>query len=84
MKKKNLDGSSGLNCRMKLSKNRWLFIKILKKNEKIYNEQKKLVNRYSDLAKKQQNQEFWIKATRYIAFPFIIVRVIYFCYINIF
>ena len=68
---------------MRVSKNQKLLIRILKKNEKIYKEQKKLVDKYYDLAKKQKNQEFWIKATRYVAFPFIIVRIIYFCYRNI-
>ena len=48
--------------------------------EKICEEQKKLMNKYWNLVKKQENQEFWIKATRYIAFPFIIVRILYFFY----
>ena len=68
---------------MRVSKNQKLLIRILKKNENIYEEQKKLVDKYHDLAKKQENQEFWIKATRYVAFPFLIVRIIYFCYMNI-
>ena len=68
---------------MRVSKNQKLLIKILKKHEKIYKEQKKLVDKYHDLAKKQENQEFWIKATRYVAFPFLIGRIVYFCYRNI-
>ena len=35
-------------------------LKILKTNQKIYNEQKKLVNKYEEIIKKQENQEFWI------------------------
>ena len=68
---------------MRVSKIQNLLIKIFRKNEKIYKEQKKLVDKYHDLAKKQENQEFWIKATRYVAFPFIIIRIIYFCCMNI-
>ena len=69
---------------MRVSKSqKKLLIRILKKNEEIYREQKKLVDKYHDLTKKQENQEFWIKATRYLALLFVIVKIIYFCYMNV-
>lgn len=68
---------------MRLSRNQKLLIRILMKNKKIYEEQKRLVDKYHDLAIKQENQEFWIKAARFVAFPFILVRITYFCYMNV-
>lgn len=68
---------------MRLSRNQKLLIRILRKNDRIYEKQKALVDKYHDLAKKQKDQEFWIRMTRFIAFPFIIARIIHFCYINI-
>ena len=68
--------------RRRYKKSQKLLIRILEKNENISKEQKKLLDKYYDLVKKQENQEFWIKATRYVAFAFIVVRLIYFCYIN--
>jgi hypothetical protein len=61
-----------------------LLITIFKNNKKILKEQTKLVNKYQELSKKQENQEKWIRLTRYLAFGFILVRISLFCYSNIF
>ena len=63
---------------------RRLLVKIMKQNRMINERQRKLVDRYEDVLEKQRKQEFWIKATRYLAFPFIIVRICYFLYNNLF
>ena len=59
---------------MKILKKEKLLLKILKKNQQIYDEQKKLVDKYKELTKKQENQEFWINSTKYLAFIFILFR----------
>ena len=64
--------------------NKKLLIKIMKQNRMINERQQKLVDRYEYILDKQQKQEFWIKATRYLALPFIIVRICYFLYNNLF
>ena len=67
---------------MKILKKEKLLLKILKKNQQIYDEQKKLVDKYKELTKKQENQEFWINSTKYLAFIFILFRIGYYFYIN--
>ena len=68
---------------MKKSKQKKLIIRIVKKIEEIYNQHEQIIKKYEYIEKKQKNQEFWIKATRYLAFLFIIVRITYFCYNNL-
>lgn len=59
-----------------------LLIKVVKKIEKIFKQQEQIILRYEEIEKKQRNQEFWIKTTRYLAFAFIVVRIAFFCYSN--
>ena len=42
--------------------------------ENIHKKQEQILRRYEELEKKQKNQEFWIKTTRYLTYAFIIVR----------
>jgi hypothetical protein len=57
-----------------------LLLHILNTNERIYKQQKRLVNRYQDLSEKQEKQEKLNKVTRYLALGFILVRIFVFCF----
>ena len=67
---------------MKKSNQRRLLIRVMNKIGKTYKQQERLIKRYGEIEKKQKNQEFWIKTTRYLAFAFLIVRITLFCYSN--
>lgn len=53
-----------------------LLIEIFKSNERIFEQQQKLVDRYQELSETQENYERLNRTTRRIAFAFIIVRII--------
>ena len=61
---------------MKKSKQRRrLLIRILlNKMEKLCEHQEQILRKGKELEKKQKNQEFWIKTTKYLTYAFIIVR----------
>ena len=68
---------------MKKSNQIKVLIRIINSIKKTYKQQEQLIKRYEEIEKKQKNQEFWIKTTRYLAFVFIIVRITFFCYSKI-
>ena len=45
----------------------------MNKMEKTCKQQEQIIKRYDEIKKKQKNQEFWIKTTRYLTFAFIII-----------
>ena len=71
--------SSLMKSKMKKNLSR-LIASVLKSNKKIYKQQERLVNRYQQLSEEQQKQEALNKFTRYLAFGFIIFRIVIFCF----
>ena len=65
---------------MKKSNQIRLLIRIMNKMKKTCEQQERLMERFGEIKKKQKNQEFWIKTTRYLVFAFLIVRITFFCY----
>ena len=45
---------------------------------KLCEQQKQILRKGKEIQKKQKNQEFWIKTTRYLAFAFLVVRITFF------
>ena len=73
-----------LQAKLKIKKLRQAKLKliseIIEKMEKLNKQQDQIIQIDDAVEKKQQNHEFWIKATRYLTLIFIIGKIMFFCY----
>ena len=57
-----------------------LFVAVIRQNKQILKQQQRLVDRYEQLSRNQENQERLNRITRYLAFIFILFRITVYFY----